>query len=419
MHTTDDAFSALKGRADKALLPTYARFPVAYVRGEGRYLFDTSGKRYVDFAGGIAVNSLGHAHPRMVETLSAQASKLIHISNLYYSEPMTRLAERLDKLFGGGRCFFSNSGAEANEGLFKMARRFGQESGRYEIITCLNSFHGRTLGGIAATGQEKIKKGFYPIVPGFHHVPFNDLSAVEAAITEKTAAVMIEGIQGEGGITPATPEFLLGLRRLCDEKGILLLFDAVQCGHFRTGCFQSYQRILEGINNASFIPDAVSFAKSLGGGFPIGGFWLPEHRASLFDAGSHGTTYGGSPLACAVANTVLDVIEDEGLIENVRKTGSFLREQLSLLRDEYPQIVSEVRGYGFMLGLQLVAGAPALKDDTLTPAQVVINRLLRQGLLVVPSGTAVLRFLPPLNTTGAEVEEAIAILRQTLESFGN
>jgi acetylornithine/N-succinyldiaminopimelate aminotransferase len=415
MNTTTTEFSSLKIRADNAILNTYARFPVAFVRGEGRQLFDTEGKRYLDFAGGIAVNSLGHGNPRIASTLFEQSSLLTHVSNLYYTEPGVKLAERLIKLFGPGRIFFCNSGAEANEGLYKMARKFGEESQKFEIITAINSFHGRTLGGIAATGQDKIKKGFAPIIPGFSHVPFNDLNAFEKAITDKTAAILIEGIQGEGGITPATPEFLIGLRKLCDERGLLLLFDAVQCGHFRTGRFQSYERILEGHpEGASFRPDAVSFAKAIGAGFPMGGFWLPENRIELFQPGSHGTTFGGTPLACSVANTVLDIIEEEGLQSNTREMGGYLADELRNLIPQFPNLLDEVRGFGFMLGLQLKKEAAEFKHEKLTPAQIVISRLLESGLLVVPSGETVLRFLPPLNTTTGEIDECVSILKNVL-----
>jgi len=409
--STPSQFPAFKERADKVLVPVYARFPVAFVRGEGAFIFDCDGKRYLDFAGGIAVNSLGHAHPRIVRTLTEQASNLIHTSNLYYTEPQVKLAERLITLFGAGKCFFSNSGAEANEGLFKLARRFGQDSGRYEIITAENSFHGRTLAAIAATGQQKVKTGFNPAVEGFKHVPFNDLEAVERSITPKTIAVLIEGIQGEGGITPATPEYLLGLRALCDSRGLLLLMDSVQCGHYRTGRFQSYQRILEGVAGAeSFRPDAVSFAKSLGGGFPIGGIWIREEFSEILGAGSHGTTFGGSPLACAVANTVLDVIEEENLSGNARGQGEYIKESLSKLIGS-TSLVKQVRGYGCMLGIQ-IESLPSLAHEKLTPAQVIINELLSEGLLLVPSGSNVLRLLPPLNIAREEVELALSTLQK-------
>ena len=259
------------------VVPSYGRFELAFSHGSGSQLFDVNGKRYLDLGGGIAVCCLGHANAEIADALSAQARRLVHVSNLYYHEPQGRLAQQLCQLIAPGKVFFCNSGAEANEGLYKLARKFGHDEGRFEIITAHNSFHGRTLAGIAATGQEKVKKGFEPMVTGFRHVPFNDLEAMRAAISPATVAILLEGIQGEGGITPATPEYLLGLRALCDEKKLLLLMDGVQCGHFRTGRFQSYQRILEGVpGGETFLPDGISMAKSLGGGFPIGAFWVRE-----------------------------------------------------------------------------------------------------------------------------------------------
>jgi acetylornithine aminotransferase/acetylornithine/N-succinyldiaminopimelate aminotransferase len=268
-------FETVRELFSKNVVPSYGRFDIAFSHGEGSHLFDVNGRRYLDLGGGIAVCCLGHAHPAITEALVEQSRKLVHTSNLYYTEPQGRLAQALVQLVGPGKCFFSNSGAEANEGLFKVARKFGHDEGRFEIITALNSFHGRTLAGIAATGQEKVKKGFEPMMPGFRHVPFNDLQAMREAVSPATVAIMIEGVQGEGGITPATPEYLLGLRALCDEKKLLLFMDGVQCGHFRTGRFQSYQRILEGVTDGErFIPDGISMAKSLGGGFPMGAFWV-------------------------------------------------------------------------------------------------------------------------------------------------
>src|SRR5271170_321149 len=300
----------------KNIVPSYGRFDLVLSHGAGSHVFDVAGKRYLDLGGGIAVNCLGHAHPAITEALIEQSKKLIHVSNLYFTEPQGRLAAELVKRIDAGKVFFSNSGAEANEGLFKLARKFGHDEGRFEILTATNSFHGRTLAGIAATGQDKIKKGFEPMMPGFRHIPFNDLQAARNAISPATVAIMIEGIQGEGGVTPATPEYLLGLRQLCDEKKLLLFMDSVQCGHFRSGRFQSYQRILEGVpGGEQFLPDGISMAKSLGGGFPIGAFWIRQPYADLLSAVSHGTTYGGSPLACAVALKILGVIQQEKLAD--------------------------------------------------------------------------------------------------------
>src|SRR6266487_1139088 len=240
-----DQFETIHELFSKNVVPSYGRSDIALSHGAGSHLFDVNGKRYLDLGGGIAVCSLGHAHPAITEALVEQSRKIVHTSNFYYHEPQGRLAQALVNLIGPGKCFFANSGVEANEGLFKLARKFGHDEGRFEILTTANSFHGRTLAGIAATGQEKIKNGFEPVVPGFRQVPYNDLDAMRAAISPATAAIMIEGVQGEGGVTPATPEYLLGLRALCDEKKLLLLMDGVQCGHFRTGRFQSFQRILE------------------------------------------------------------------------------------------------------------------------------------------------------------------------------
>src|SRR5262249_20186767 len=353
-------FESVKELFSRFVVPSYARFDLAFTRGQGSYLWDTSGKRYLDLGGGIAVNALGHAHPETTQALIEQSQRLVHTSNLYYHEPQGRLAEQIVRHLAPGKVFFSNSGAEANEGLFKLARKFGHDEGRFEIITALNSFHGRTLAGIAATGQEKVKKGFEPMVAGFRHVPFNDLAAVRESLSPATVAVLIEGIQGEGGISPASPEYLLGLRTLCDERKLLLLMDGVQDGHFRTGRFQSFQRILEGSTTTArqngsgeFLPDGLSMAKSLGGGFPIGAFWIRAPYADVLSAGSHGTTFGGSPLGCAVALKILDVIQREKLAENARNTGERLQQGLLKLAQKYPTIFQTVRGLGLMLGIEL------------------------------------------------------------------
>lgn len=382
------------------VMPTYAR-TLALDHGKGTYVWDVDGKKYLDFGTGIAVSSLGHNHPAIVKALSKQSAKLIHVSNLYYIEPQGLLARELVKLIGQGKVFFCNSGAEANEALFKLARKFGHDAGRYEIITALNSFHGRTIAGIAATGQNKIKKGFDPIIPGFTHVPFNDLSAFEKAITPKTAAILIEGIQGEGGVLPATKDFLIGLRKLTREKNILLFMDSVQCGFFRTGKFQSYQRILEK-ENFDFLPDAISMAKGLGGGFPIGAVWIHEKWTPLLPAGSHGTTFGGAPLACATALAVLDVIKKKKLAANIRKQGERLFKGLQKIKSSKENIV-DVRGLGGMIGVEL-------KEK----ANDVVTRLAQHGLIVVPAGQHVLRFLPPMNVSASEVDAALEIVKNHL-----
>jgi acetylornithine/N-succinyldiaminopimelate aminotransferase len=386
---------------DRYVVPTVNR-NLTLARGEGRHVWDDQGRRYLDFGGGVAVNSLGYAHPAIRETLARQAEVLIHSSNFYYHEWQGRLAKRLVDLTGPGKIFFCNSGAEANEALIKLARKFGQETGRYEIITAKDSFHGRTMATISATGQDKIKQGFAPLLPGFVHVPFNDLAAVEEAITEETVAVHIEGIQGEGGVHVATPEYLMGLRALTRKHDLLLLWDGVQCGYFRTGRWQSYERILEGVPEAEgFVPDAIAMAKSLGAGYPIGAVWIREPYADVFTPGSHGTTYGGSPLACAIGLTVLDVVEQEELVDNIRTRGEELKRGLEALVGS--RGVEGVRGYGGLIGL-VTAGEPAQ----------VVARLAEAGLIVIPAAHHTVRFLPPLNVTADEVNEALRIVKDAL-----
>ncbi|MFM2295574.1 MAG: Acetylornithine aminotransferase [Verrucomicrobiota bacterium] len=397
------------------VVPSYGRFDLTFSHGRGSELFDVAGKRYLDFGGGIAVCSLGHAHPAITDALVEQSKKLIHVSNLYYTEPQGRLAAELVKRLAPGKVFFCNSGAEANEGLFKLARKFGHDEGRFEVITTVNSFHGRTLAGIAATGQDKVKKGFEPMVAGFRHVPFNDLAAMRAAISPATAAIMIEGVQGEGGITPASPEYLLGLRALCDEQKILLLMDSVQCGHFRTGKFQSYQRILE--NQYPFVPDGISMAKSLGGGFPMGAFWVRAPFADLLGAGTHGTTYGGTPLACAVALRVLEVIERENLADNARTLGEFLHGEITRLAKTYPTVVKSARGMGFILGIELAENIPAFAASEKVSAIQFVNRLHDAGLLTIPSGNSIVRLLPALNLTPADAAEGLAIIESEVKKL--
>jgi acetylornithine and succinylornithine aminotransferases len=402
--------AAVQSLFQQNVVPSYGRFDIVLSHGVGSYLYDVTGKRYLDLGGGIAVSSLGHAHPAIVEALTEQARKVIHSSNFYYHESQGRLARALVDLIGPGKCFFGNSGVEVNEGLFKLARKFGHDEGRFEILTTINSFHGRTLAGIAATGQEKVKKGFEPIVPGFRQVPYNDLDAMTAAISPATVAIMVEGVQGEGGVTPASPQYLLGLRSLCDEKRLLLFMDGVQCGHFRTGRFQSFQRILESTPN-TFLPDGISMAKSLGGGFPIGAFWVRAPYADLLSAGTHGTTFGGSPLACSVALSILQVIERENLADNARRVGDFLKDGLLKLHQKYPTIVQNVRGLGLMIGLELTPNIPNLPgESTKTQAVRFANLLHAAGLLAIPAGAQILRFLPPLNLRQSEAEEGLRIV---------
>ncbi len=382
--------SEIIGLFDRYVVPSYARYPLVFARGKGARVWDADGKEYLDFGGGIAVNLLGHS--AMAEILAKQANVLVHASNLYYTEPQGRLAKRLVDLVGvEGKCFFCNSGAEANETLFKLARKFGNESGgRYEILTFQNSFHGRTLAGISATGQEKVKHGFEPPVDGFRHVPFNDLDAVAKAIGPKTAAILLEPIQGESGIRPATVEFLRGLRRLCDERKLLLMFDEVQCGLGRTGDFCGFRSIAPDVQ-----PDAISWAKGLGGGFPIGAVWIRGPYADVLGPGTHGTTFGGTPLACSVALAVLDALEREDLLRNTREVGQYFIGKLQVLAAKCPAI-REVRGLGLMIGIELTL-----------EARPAVLKLAEHGLIGIAAGTNTVRFLPPLNITRAEVDEAV------------
>jgi acetylornithine/N-succinyldiaminopimelate aminotransferase len=412
--------AAIQELFQKNVVPSYTRFPIVFSHGAGSHLWDVTGKRYLDFGGGIAVTSLGHAHPAISDTLAEQSRRLMHVSNLYYHEPQGRLAEAIVQRIAPGKVFFCNSGAEANEGLYKLARKFGHAEGRFEILTAFNSFHGRTLAGIAATGQEKVRKGFEPITPGFRHVPYNDLEAVRAAISPATVAVLIEGIQGEGGILAADPDYLLGLRALCDEKKMLLLMDGVQCGHFRTGRFQSFQRLLENVaGGREFLPDGVAMAKSLGGGFPMGAFWIREPYADLLGAGSHGTTYGGTPLGCAVALKIFEIIEKENLPRNVREVGDWMKGELEKLAAEHPGVIKRARGIGFMLALELADkdSIPAFRASEKTASIQFVQRLHEAGILTIPSGAQVVRLLPALNLTPQQAEEGIELIRGAVQSL--
>ncbi|HME88557.1 MAG TPA: aspartate aminotransferase family protein [Chthoniobacterales bacterium] len=405
---------------EKFVIPSYARFDLVLERGKGSHVWDLDGSRYLDLAAGIAVCALGHAHPEVTKTLTEQSQKLIHVSNLYYTEHQGRLAKRIVDFVAPGRVFFCNSGAEANEGLFKFARKFGHDTGRYEIITTSESFHGRTLAGIAATGQEKVKKGFEPAVAGFKHVPFNDLKAMRDAITRSTIAILVEPVQGEGGITIAKPEYLIGLRQLCDEQNLLLLFDEVQAGHFRTGKFQSWQRILEvgaidrnrhgSSVNRPYLPDAVSMAKALGGGFPMGAFWVGEKFANVLSAGTHASTFGGTPLACAVALKIFDVIERENLAENARELGEFLLGRSWRLQNRFPNVVKVVRGLGLMIGIEFQSQFKAAD---------VVKELHKRKVLTVPAGNSVVRLLPALNLSREDADEGLQIIEKLVVDLSN
>lgn len=400
-------------RFKQFVAPTYGRFPITLDRGEGAYVWDTDGKRYLDLGGGIAVNCLGHANAEIAQALAEQSAKLMHCTNFYHFEGQAQLAEGLAERLGQGRVFFGNSGAEASEVMLKLARRLGQAEGRFETITAENSFHGRTMAGISASGQKKLKDGFAPLLEGFAHVPYNDIDAVHSAITPATVAVMIEGIQGEGGIRPASAEYLLGLRALCDERNLLLLWDGVQCGHFRTGSFQSFQAIL-GDQIGDFLPDAVGMAKALGGGFPMGAVWISEKHADVLGPGTHGSTFGGNPLACAVANKILEVIDRDGLAANARALGQFFLDELARLREKYPTAIREVRGLGLMIGIEMGGGFGSF-DNSKSAAVQWVFALHEAGLLTIPAGSSVIRFLPPLNLTQEEAQAGLDLFEQTIQ----
>lgn len=380
------------------MVNTYAP-NLVLTRGKGCRVWDAEGRSYLDFLGGIAVTQVGHCHPKLVAAVQKQAATLMHVSNLYYNENAPRLAAKLVEKFGvPGRVFFCNSGAEANEGLIKLARLWGNASGRYEIITMRNSFHGRTLAAITATGQTKYQKGFDPLPAGFVYAEYNNLDSVRAAVTDKTAAILVEAVQGEGGVVPATPEFLKGLRALCDEKNLLLFCDEVQCGVGRTGHwfgFQSY-----GIQ-----ADGCSLAKGLGGGIPIGAFIVGPKVSEVFQPGHHASTFGGNPVACAAALAVIDILEKERLLDNAARIGELMQNELRALAVEFPWMV-EVRGRGLMIGLVL--------DH---PAKAFEKALLAKGLIVIATADNVIRMLPPLNITQGDAREALRIIAEAASDF--
>jgi acetylornithine/N-succinyldiaminopimelate aminotransferase len=386
------------------ILPTYARAPITMERGEGAYAFTSDGRRFLDFGSGIAVNALGHAHPHLVAALTTQAGKLWHTSNLYQVPGQQRLAERLVAATFADTVFFCNSGAEALECSIKMARKFHSYHGhadRFRIITFEGAFHGRTLATIAAGGQKKHLDGFGPKVDGFDQAPFGDIEAVKAALGPHTAGVLIEPVQGEGGVRPVQPEFLRALRELCDEHGLLLLLDEVQTGVGRTGKLFAHEW-------SGVTPDIMAIAKGIGGGFPMGACLATERAAAGMIAGSHGSTFGGNPLAMAVGNAVLDVVLEPGFLDHVNKIANYLRQQLSMVVDRNGSIVEDVRGQGLLLGLKCKV-----------PNNQVIDALRERGLLTVGAGDNVVRILPPLIATEEHVREAIGILNDACQSLAH
>tara|TARA_R100000005_G_scaffold96715_1_gene86589 strand:- start:10391 stop:11566 length:1176 start_codon:yes stop_codon:yes gene_type:complete len=387
-----------------ALLSNYAPADLAFEKGEGMYLYGNDGRRYLDFAAGIAVSALGHAHPRLVSALVEQANKVWHVSNLFRIPGQEELAKKLVDATFADAAYFCNSGLEANEAAIKMVRKYFSFTGhpeKYRIITFENSFHGRSLATIAAAGQQKLLEGFGPVVEGFDHVPVGDIEKVKAAITDETAAIMIEPVLGEGGIQVVAPEFLRALRKLCDDHDLLLVLDEIQTGMGRTGKLFAYE-------HAGITPDILSSAKALGGGFPVGACLAVEKVAKAMTVGSHGSTYGGNPLAMAVANAVVDVMTEEGFLDHVAEMGNHLKQGLAGAVDRHPEILEEVRGIGLHIGLKCKV------ENTL-----LLNKLLEKGVLAAKGGDNVIRLLPPLIVEDTEISEFISRLDEACTELEN
>jgi len=388
--------------SEKYVANTYTRYPVLLVRGKGTRVWDLEGEEYLDFLSGLAVCNLGHCHPRVVKTIQDQAEKLIHVSNFYYIEPQIQLASLLCKHSFADKVFFCNSGAEANEGAFKLARKFAKEKvgkDRYEIITMERSFHGRTLATLAATGQEKFHKGYEPLMPGFKYVPFNDIGAVKNAIDPKTCAVMVEPIQGEGGVNCPSEGYLKALRDICDEKRLLLIFDEVQVGMGRTGKLFAYEH--EGVE-----PDMLTLAKSLAGGVPIGALLIKKGIADSFKPGDHASTFGGNPLATAAGVAALTAILEEGMLENCQKMGDYFLSKLGEIKNRF-SFVKEVRGRGLILGIELKIDGGS-----------IVTEMLKKKILINCTMGNVLRFLPPLIVTKEEVDRVVKALEEVFSNCG-
>jgi predicted acetylornithine/succinylornithine family transaminase len=365
------------------------------VKGQGAKLWDTGNREFLDFGSGISVCNLGHCHPHVTAAIRRQAGELVHVSNLYMNPNQPFLAGMIACHTFGGRVFFCNSGAEANEGMIKFARKWGSEAGKYEIVAMEDSFHGRTLATLAATGRAKYRKGFQPDVQGFVHVPFNDIDAVREACGEKTCAVLVEPVQGEGGVVPATPDFLQQVRKLCDERGILLLFDEVQCGMGRTTKFFAYQHY--GVE-----PDAMAMAKALANGYPLGAFEVRQEHAHILGPGTHASTFGGSPLACAAGIAVFEVFEQQDILGHATAVAAYLWQRLGQLKEKHT-CIKEVRGLGLMVGIV-----------TDTDVNAVIAAARKKGLIVLSAGEGVVRLLPPLIVSKQEIDQAVAVLHQVL-----
>ncbi len=389
-------------RADKHVMKTYGRYPIVAARGEGCRLWDVDGKVYLDFLAGVAVNNLGHCHPKVVAALCEQAGRLLHCSNFYHIPQQVELAEWLCEHSFADRVFFCNSGAEANEAAMKLARKHSNEKyseDRFEVITALASFHGRTIGAISATGQEKVKAGFTPMLEGFKHVPFGDVQAMRQAITPQSCAIMLEPLQGEGGVNVAPTGYLKAVRELCDEFDLLLIFDEVQVGCGRTGTLWAYEQ-------DKVIPDIMTLAKALAGGPPIGALLTTEGLAASLGPGTHGSTFGGNPLVCAAALAAMQTINEETLLDNCRSMGAYLTEKLEQLKGKY-SFIKEIRGLGLIIGVELdIEGGP------------LVVKAMERGLLMNCTVGNVLRFVPPLIINRAEIDEAMTILDEVLAIVG-
>lgn len=386
--------------SEEVLLRTYRRYPVVWERGEGAYLYDTEGRKYLDFAAGIAVCSLGYGHPEFVEALTEQMGMLTHTSNLFYSRPTARAAKHLAEATGMDRIFFTNSGTEAIEGACKAARKYAytRKTGRYEIISMNHSFHGRSMGALSVTGTESYRTPFQPLIGGVQFAKFNNLDSVKALVNEKTCAILVEPVQGEGGIYPASKEFLKGIRQICDEQDLLLIFDEIQCGMGRTGELFAWQYY--GVK-----PDIMTMAKGIGNGIPVGAFAMTEKVAETsLTYGDHGTTYGGNPLACVAVDKVLEIVEKEQLLEQVKKVSLYLEQQLDALLETY-DCITERRGIGLMQGLVLTR-----------PVGKVIENALQEGLVLIAAGGNVIRLVPPLIIQEPQVDEMIEKLKRALNA---
>lgn len=392
----------LKERGDKVFVGTYARYGAAMVKGEGCKLIDADGREYLDFLSGIAVCSLGHSHPKVSEAICKQARQLVHASNLYYLEPQIQLAERIIAHSFGEKIFLANSGAEANEAAIKLARIHSPE-GRYQIISLMGSFHGRTLATVAATGQPKFHKGFEPIPEGFLHAPFGDLQALGEMINESTCAILCEPLQGEGGVRPLETEYLQGIKALCDKHGLLLIFDEIQTGMGRTGSLFAYEQL-------GITPDILTMAKAIGNGLPLGAMMTTSKIAAAFVPGTHASTFGGNPVACAAAVATLDILLADGFFEGVNEKSAHFQLELQKLVVKYPELLSGVRGMGLILGA-------VLTDKGVEYGTEIVNKMFDRGYLMNFAGNVALRFLPPLIVSREEIDSILAALSEVLADY--